>query len=228
MINSQRMYAKRLLRTHCLLSRDGNPRSFVLRRHQAMASIKETAPHSLFVFFALLSSDPVFDSIVHSWLKTTVFTLFSSSCSLLLPRRYCTADVSSVFFSLSLSLARSGRSLAFFFVCRRLLAKLDSPLSARISRAKYRREREERTNGAKANSWEEKEKETHMIVRVREKREREKKRERERDERAPYGPVCLLVVSGSCGGDGGCVCVRDGKRREVTLTGIKLKKYLGI
>jgi len=39
-----------------------------------------------------------------------------------------------------------------------------------------------------------------MIARV-----RKRARERERNERAPYVPICLLVVSGSCGGGGGCV-----------------------
>ncbi len=42
-----------------------------------------------------------------------------------------------------------------------------------------------------------------MIARV-----RKRTRERKKNERAPYGPVCVLVVSGSCGSVGGCACLQ--------------------
>jgi hypothetical protein len=48
-----------------------------------------------------------------------------------------------------------------------------------------------------------------MIARVRKRAsKRTREREREKNERAPYGPVCVLVVSGSCGSVGGCACLQ--------------------
>ena len=50
-----------------------------------------------------------------------------------------------------------------------------------------------------------------MIARVIKK---ERASERERNERAPYVPICLLVVSGSCGSVRGCMCMLAMGREE--------------
>jgi len=59
------------------------------------------------------------------------------------------------------------------------------------------------------------------INRERERNTYDSSGKKKRNKRAPYGLVCLLVVGDGCV----YVCVRD---RQLTLTGIKLKKYISI
>ncbi len=56
-------------------------------------------------------------------------------------------------------------------------------------------------------------------------RARKRAKEKERNERAPYGPVCLLVVSGSCGSWWWlCVCSRwEEKKGDIDRD--KTKEY---
>lgn len=56
-----------------------------------------------------------------------------------------------------------------------------------------------------------------MIARLR-------KRASERNERASYVPICVLVVSGSCGGVGGCACSRW-KEKKGDIDRDKIKEY---
>jgi len=94
----------------------------------------------------------------------------------------------------------------FFFFSRSRLFIVECPQSFILCpRPEWSGQiKEKKWTGRKKNSWEAKERETHMIVRVKRKSVRSlvlgRGREREREnERAPYVPICLLVVSGSCG-----------------------------
>ncbi len=70
-----------------------------------------------------------------------------------------------------------------------MLVKVDSPSPARMIQAN--RKKREWGKKKQLRMYINRERETHMIVRVRKKR----------NKRAPYGPVCLLVVSD------GCICM---------------------